>query len=76
MKFSGLIIALYPSIIFFSSSFFTLSLTAGVDKPTNEKCNKKLHNSSVAYICTHECTFFVKRTRVHLSISASIFENP
>ncbi|NGY86148.1 DUF1272 domain-containing protein [Bacillus megaterium] len=24
---------------------------------TCEKCNKKLHNSSVAYICTHECTF-------------------
>ncbi|MEH7035235.1 DUF1272 domain-containing protein, partial [Priestia megaterium] len=22
---------------------------------TCEKCNKKLHNSSVAYICTHEC---------------------
>src|SRR6478736_6793624 len=35
LKFSGLIIALYPSIIFFSSSFFTLSLTAWVDKPTS-----------------------------------------
>ncbi|MFT4417177.1 DUF1272 domain-containing protein [Fredinandcohnia humi] len=22
-----------------------------------EKCNKELHNTSIAYICTYECTF-------------------
>lgn len=26
-------------------------------RDTCENCTKKLHNYSIAYICTHECTF-------------------